>query len=444
VKPNGLLVAVVILAAIGGGVYWSNKHKADQAKKPAATATEAPKILTIPEDQFKEIRITRNGVEPTVISKVGDTWQITAPKPLPADQDAIAAMVTTLSALTADRVVEDKPGNLAPFGLAPAKEQIVVTKKNGNTATLDLGDDSPVGAGTFAKLAGDSRVYIIPAYTKAAFDKTGNDLRDKRLLTFNADKLTSLQLQAKGHSVEFGRNAQSDWAIVKPKPLRADGSQVDDLLRKLKDAKMDASIPAEDAKKAQAAYASGTKVASIAVTDSSGTQTMEVRKDKDKNYYAKSSAVEGVYKIPGDLGDALDKSVDDFRNKKLFDFGFNDPTRVQTASATYQKAGEKWFSGSGEIDAISVQGLIDKLRDLSATKFAEKGGGVPVFQAAVTASDSRNTPRTEKVTVTKLADAYYAAREGEPGIYEVDSKTVEDLQKAASSVKPAAKAPNKK
>jgi hypothetical protein len=148
--------------------------------------------------------------------------------------------------------------------------------------------------------------------------------------------------------------------------------------------------------------------------------------------------------VQNDLGDALDKSADDFRNKKLFDFGFNDPTKVQLASATYQKSGEKWMSGSTEIDSISIQGLIDKLRDLSASKFAEKGGGVMVFEAAVTANDSKNTPRTEKVTITKLGDVYYAVRDGEPSVYEIDSKAVEDLQKAASSVKPATKAPAKK
>ena len=77
---------------------------------------------------------------------------------------------------------------------------------------------------------------------------------------------------------------------------------------------MDATVSADDAKKAAAGFASGTKVATAAVSDSSGTQTIEVRKDKDKTYYAKSSGLEGIYKIPTDVGDALDKGLDDFRN----------------------------------------------------------------------------------------------------------------------------------
>src|SRR5262249_27362528 len=113
-------------------------------------------------------------------------------------------------------------------------------------------------------------------------------------------------------------------------------------------------------------------------------------------------------------------------------------------NASYQKSGEKWMSGSTEMDSISIQGLIDKLRDLSASKFVDKGGGTPAFEAAVTANDSKNSSRTEKVSITKDGDKYFATRDSEPGVYELDKKAVEDLQKAASDVKPATKAPAKK
>jgi hypothetical protein len=445
VKPNGLLVAVVLLAAIGGGVYWTNKHKAEEAKKPAASSTDSPKIISIPEDQFKEIKLAKKDADPTIVSKTGDKWSLTFPKALPADQDAVTSMITSLASLNADRVVEEKPADLGPFGLTTPKEQVIITKKDGKTVTLDVGDDSPVGSGVFAKLEGDPRVFVVATFNKTNFDKTSKDLRDKRLLTFNSDKLTSVQLAAKGQTLEFGKNAQNDWTIVKPKPMRADGSQVEDIIRKLKDAKMDTSVSDEDAKKAQAAFAGAPKVADVTVTDNSGSQTMEVRKDKDKNYYARSSAVEGIYKVGSDVGDALDKSPDDFRSKKLFDFGFSEPTKVQLQNATYQKSGEKWMSGSTEMDSISIQGLIDKLRELSASKFVDKGAGAPVFEASVTANDSKNSPRTEKVTITKDGDKYYATRAAEPGIYEVESKAVDDLTKAASGVKPAAtKTPAKK
>ena len=144
-------------------------------------------------------------------------------------------------------------------------------------------------------LEGDPRVFTVASYVKTGLDKSLNDLRDKRLLTFDQDKLSRVELIAKKQDIEFGRD-KDQWQIVKPKPLRADGLQVDEMLRKLKDAKMDLTLSDDDAKKAAAAFASGTPVATVKLTDPSGTQQIEVRKNKD-DYYAKSSVVAGVYKV---------------------------------------------------------------------------------------------------------------------------------------------------
>ena len=208
---------------------------------------------------------------------------------------------------------------------------------------------------------------------------------------------------------------------------------MEELIRKLKDAKMDATISDDDAKKAAAGFASGTKIATASVTDASGTEQLEVRKDKDKNYYAKSNAVDGIYKVTADLGDGLDKKVDDFRNKKLFDFGWTDPDKVEVGKATFEKSGDKWMSGTKQMDAPSVQSVVDKLRDLTSTKFLETGGGAPVLDITVSSNSGK---RVEKVSITKQGDTYFAKRENEPSIYQLDSKAVEDLQKAANEVKP--------
>jgi uncharacterized protein DUF4340 len=432
-KPRGLLAAVIVLAVLGGVLYWSNRKQKTDAAKPATDTTT--KILSIPEDQIKEVTLKKTGAEPTVLQMGADgKWQLTGPKPQRADQDTAKSLISSLATLNADKVVEDKAADLSPYGLTAPTLDVTVLKKDGKSQDFLVGDDTPTGGGAYAKLAGDPHVYTIASYVKTGIDKTPNDLRDKRLLTFDQDKLTRVDLQpAKGETIEFGKNNQNDWQILKPKPLRADGSQVEELIRKLKDAKMDATISDEDAKKAAAAYASGTKVAVASVTDASGAETLDVRKDKDKNYYAKSSAVDGIYKVTADLGDGLDKKVDDFRNKKLFDFGWTDPNKIEVGKATFEKSGDKWMSGAKQMDAPSVQSVVDKLRDLASTKFPDSGGGMPVLDITVSSNSGK---RVEKVSITKQGDTYFAKRENEPSIYQLDSKAVEDLQKAASEVKP--------
>jgi hypothetical protein len=433
-KPRGLLAAVIVLAALGGLLFWSNrKQKADAAKPAADTANT--KILSIPEEQIKEVTLKKTGAEPTVLRKGDDgKWQIAEPQPRRADQDTAKSLVAALATLNADKVVEDKATDLSAYGLNTPTLEVTVVKKDGKSQQFLVGDDTPTGGGAYAKLAGDAHVYTVASFVKTNIDKTPNDLRDKRLLTFDQDKLTRVDLQtAKGETIEFGKNNQNDWQILKPKPLRADGSQVEELIRKLKDAKMDAAISDEDTKKAAAGYASGTKVATVTVADAGSPQQLEVRKDKDKNYYAKSSAVAGIYKVAADLGDGLDKKVDDFRNKKLFDFGWTDPNKLEIGKATYEKSGDKWMSGAKQMDAPSLQGVVDKLRDLSAAKYLDTGaGGAPLLDITVS---SNNGKRVEKVSIAKQGETYFAKRDNEPSIYQLDSKAVADLQKAANEVK---------
>lgn len=427
-KPTGLLIAAVLLAVCGGAAIWVYKHpEAGSAK----SSTDTTKLLTIADDQFQEITIKKLTGETIRLHKDNGKWKIVEPKPLPADQDAVGSLVSSLSSLNADKVVEDKAADLKPYGLDHPTLDVSVLKKDGKTAELLIGDDTPTGSGSYAKLPGDAKVVTIATFTKTGIDKRPDDFRDKRLIAFDSDKLTRVELQAKGQTVEFGKNGQNEWQILKPRPLRADGGQVDTLIGKLKDAKMDLSATDPDVPKK---FAAAPKVATISVTDAAGTQTLEVRRDKDKNAYAKGAAAEGEYKVANDVADAVDKGLDDFRNKKLFDFGFSDPSKVDLKNVSYIKAGDKWMSGGKAMDNTTVQTLIDKLRDLAAAKFAEKGGGSEVFSATVTSNGGK---RVEKVTVTKSGSQYFAQRENEPSIYELDAKAVDDLTKAASDVKEA-------
>jgi hypothetical protein len=432
-NPKGLLIALGLLAVLGIGVYFSNKSQAAKEKEPAKDTTT--KLLTIPDDQFQEIKIKKLTGELLDLKK-DNKWRMVAPKDLPADQDTVSSMTSSLGSLTADKVVEEKAGDLKQFGLADPTLDVSVVRKDGKTDRLLIGDDTLTGSGAYAMVPGTNKVVTISSFTKTSLDKHPDDIRDKHLLTFDTDKLTRVELAGKGTPVEFGKNAQNEWTILKPRPLRADGSAVDGLITKLKDAKMD--LTETDAAKK---FAAAARVATAGVTDNTGTQTLEVRRDKDKNVFAKSSAVEGVYKVNADLADAVDKGLDDLRNKKLFDFGFSDPSKVELKGVSYTKDGDKWKSGAKTMDNSSVQNLIDKLRDLTATKFAEKGGGTPVFEATVTSNSGK---RVEKVTITKQGTDYFAQREGEPSIYVLDGKSVDDLTNAANAIKEAAPEPAKK
>src|SRR5271168_3587149 len=114
-KFRGLLVALVLLAALAGGVYYSNKQKAAEAAKPPAD--QPPKIVSLSEAEIIKVALKKKGAADVVMEATGGKWRITAPMPYPADQEAVNQLVTAGSNITSDRVVEDKAGNLSAYGL---------------------------------------------------------------------------------------------------------------------------------------------------------------------------------------------------------------------------------------------------------------------------------------------------------------------------------------
>jgi Domain of unknown function (DUF4340) len=435
-KLRGLIVSIVILAALCGGLYWSNHHKPADATE--ASADVPPKILAVKEADISKFDLKKNGAEQIGLERNGaGAWHIVSPTPLAADQSAVASLLGTFSSLNSQRVVEDKAGDLAPYGLNAPKLEVDLTGKDNKTQKLLLGDDTPASNGMYAQFDGDPRVFTIPSYDKTSIDKSANDLRDRRLLTVDADKISQVDLVSKKQEIAFGRN-KDEWQIVKPKPLRADGSGVDDLVRELADAKMDLA-GSDDQKKTASIFAAATPVATAKITAESGTQELQVRKSKD-DYYAKSSVVEGIYKVPSTLGQQLAKNFEDFRNKKLFDLGSNDPDKIEfhdgSKTTFLTKGGEDWWSGSAKkMDPATVDELLDKVRDLAASKFVDSGFSVAALSLTVTSNGGK---RVEKVAISKAGDNFVAKREDDPTLYQIDSKAIDDLRKAADDVKPAA------
>ncbi len=437
-KGRGLLVAAIVLLALGGALYWSN-HRKPPASTITSAAESSPKILDVKPADVTGISISKTGAPDLTLAKnEAGKWQITAPKPLPADQDSVSTLLSNLSPLNSDRLLEEKAADLNAYGLAKPAMEIGITEKSQKSEELLLGDDTPTGSGAYAALEGDPRVFIVASYHKTGLEKTENDLRDKRLLTFDSEKLSRVELTAKKQTIEFGRS-KDQWQILKPKPLRADQTAVEDLVRSLGDAKMELSAT-EDEKKDLRAFNSGTPVGTAKLTDVAGTKELQVRKNKD-DYYAKSSAGTGVYKVSASVGTSMDKSLDDFRNKKLFDFGWADPEKIEIhdgAKSTFlTRSGSDWWSNGTKMDEGNVGTLVADLRDLAATKFPDHGFTAPSIAITVTSDSGK---RVEKAQIAKSGDDYLAKRENEPALYALSATAVKNLQDAAAGLRPAAPA----
>jgi Domain of unknown function (DUF4340) len=427
------------LLVLSGAVWYSKRHPDFGTKSDKKSIADTNvKVVNIADDQIVKIGIAKRDGTSVELERKGGKWEIAGPDGFAADQDTVSGLSSSFAPLTAD-VLEDKASDLNGYGLANPAVTVSVIRKDGKTDKLLLGEEVPAGASqVYLQKAGEPKVYLAPSSFLTTVNKGVSDFRDKRLLTFNSDKVSRIELLAKKEQLEFGKTSQNDWQILKPRPLRADNFTIEELLRQLHDAKMDLAVPADQSKAADTKFASGQPIAIAKVTDASGTQTLEVRKNGD-DFFARSSVAKGTYKISADIGKGVDKSLADFRNKKLFDFAFNDPNKIEIhgngKDAVYTKVGNDWKLNGKTLDPATVQAAVDKLRDVASTAFVDTGFATTALAIDVTSNDGK---RVEKLAFSKAPAGYVARRENEPALYLVDTKTVDDILKSIGDIKETA------
>jgi len=437
-KMRQLIVATVVLAALAATLYWSNHRKPAADSVSASSSTANAKVIALTQDDISKLEVKKKDGDDVVLNRIGPSnWKISSPKPLVADQETVSTILYDLSPMDGATLIDAKAADLKQFGLAEPEAQVSATGKDGKTQTILLGDVTPTGDSAYVMLSGDSKVYSVPKTTETNLDKGLKDLRDKRLMPVDFDKLSGVDINGAKLHLSFA-SVDGKWTVRSPANLRGDTSKMETIIEKLRTATMDPSTSDADMKKAASLFASGAPIATLKATDASGSQELQIHKAAD-GYYAKTSAMDGVYKVPNELGDALNQSAEDFREKRVFDFAEVDPDKVELHDGPkayfLTRSGEDWWQDGKKMDAVSVEEFLRTIRTLTATKFEASGFSSPAMSLVVTSNDGK---RVEKVDIAKSGTGYLAKREDGPALFELDAKAIDDLQKAAGELKAAA------
>ncbi|HEX4004915.1 MAG TPA: DUF4340 domain-containing protein [Acidobacteriaceae bacterium] len=439
---RGLLAAVVVLAALAGVLWWSQRHK----PSGAAPGTPAlPAILQVDARNITSLTLHDKGAAPIVlVPSSSAVWQITAPASFRADSTNVNQMVATLANLIPLRVVEDKASDLSRYGLSDPSLSVDVAEKNNRAAHLVLGDHTPTGSDVYAMVPGNPHIYTVNAWVYNTLGKGLNDLRNRHLIPVAAQDINTVEIDRAGQTIAIDR-VESGWRIQKPAAYRTSNYAVDDLVQQIVTAAWDNQPP--DAS-AAAAFAHGTPVATAKITTGTGatanTDVLTVRKARN-DFYATSSAMTGTWKIDASLASALDRPVDTYRNKQLLDYGFTEPLNLQyragSTSLNLVRSNKDWFADGKKMDTASVTAFIAAIRGLAATNFVDSGFTSPDVSLTIVTLDGRVI---EKLQFHKTAAGAIARREDGPGLYVLDAITMNNLYTAAAGVKPAPPEPARK
>lgn len=435
-KFRGLLAATVILLVLAGLLYWSRGHK-----KPTGAVDKRPVVVKIAEKDVQGLTFRAPGAKPIVVTRSGaKRWKIESPGLYPANESTVGSVLSSLTDFRAQRIVTKNAANLGVYGLSQPTFQLVVEEQDHKATTISFGGKSPTSDDTYVSVSGNPDVYLVESWTEGSFDKKLDHLRDRHLMPVTSDSVKRIDLTRKGHTIQFDRVGKG-WQIEKPEKYRTDTFQVDDLLEQVVGAQWETStVPAQ----AQAAYEHGMPVATVILTGSSGSQTLDVR-EQNGDYYAHSTAAPGIWKIQPAVGEVVTRSLNSFRNKQLFDFGYNDPDKVEVHDGKkalfLARQGSTWWSVGQKMNSGSVEDLVSTLRALAATKFVDSGFQSPTIQLTVNSDGGK---KTETVEIEKTKNGGIAKRTDGKTLYAIDPDTLSMLKNSIDAVKPAAVAKAKK
>jgi hypothetical protein len=429
-------ILVVLLAALGAYLYYVD------AEKPVGEVEDKPKVFAVDADQIEALKVSTIAGGVAELKKVGDQWQLTSPQATAADQAEVSGITSNLASATIQRVVDENPANLGDYGLRePVAEVSFRTKGASAFKTLQLGTKTPTGSDMYAKTADDKKVFLVYSYLESSFNRTPFDLRDKKIVSFDRDKLDRIEIRRDDRLVNLVKTGDQ-WRITSPVEARADFSAVEGLISRLQSAQMKAIVSEDPDELAQ--YGLAHPSAEVTLTSGSSKAVLAFGTKTDDAVHVRDMSRPLVVTAGTDLLDEISKPAADYRRKDVFEFrAFNLDTLEITRdgkTTVYERLKGKGEGGADlwqiagankPLDGTKIEPALSRLAGLRAQSFADAGTptGLDAPSTTIKATfDERK--KTETVTIARVGSDVFAGRGDEPGAATLDAAEFDEALKA--------------
>ncbi|MBI2818535.1 MAG: DUF4340 domain-containing protein [Acidobacteria bacterium] len=481
-KVKHTLIAFVVLLALGGVFYYLNSLP----QKPDENAIPKENLFSFTPDQVEEFTLEEASKPPATFRRtaaspapaVADSnsasepseknkdaapqWEITAPEGIDADSNLIQDFLEQIAGMQGTPLPTDAPPEWSEYGLDAPEKSYQFKLKDGKTVDFSIGAENPAGYARYARRDGAAPVLLIDSIAdKLLIERTLFDLRNRTILPIDWDQVGRLELH---FNLEGRQSAESlaqarqmglpvqpaqivmtkepngNWNLDEPR-LRTDHGTTNYLVTSLTGGMM-RSVEEERAA-SLAKYGLNRPQIRLNVTTPSGVQSLLIgnsfKRGDDEFFYAKNTTWPHVFTVGRSVYDQLNQNLEAYRQRYLYDFVQGSVHSLELQGPTGQfrfgRRGEDWFmAGSPEkkMDGASVSSFLNSIHALRIShypsdatgRFAAYGLDKPWLKTKVTFGQQN---QEESILFSRKDNKFFAAREGEPSVYELSPYEPDNL-----------------
>jgi hypothetical protein len=294
----------------------------------------------------------------------------------------------------------------------------------------------------------------VSSYLETTFDKKPFDLRDKRVVKFERDKVDALVVTRGKDTVRLKREG-SDWKVEQPIAGRGDYSAIEGLLTRLSTAGMSEIVDstATDVKK----YGLDQPSMTISIGSGSSQAVLEIGAVGGEKPYARDRSRPLVFTLDTTLAEDLKKPFDQYHKKDLFESrpfsmdkvrvtrSADGPAKTWEFSKIKRDNADVWQVApeggqAADADRPKVDDLLNKLTDLKMGALVDATRPTGLSSPILNVSVSYDNGKFERVRIGRAGGQHYGNREGEQATGEVTAATLEAaLQALDGAIAPPAK-----
>ncbi|MFQ5897521.1 MAG: DUF4340 domain-containing protein [Candidatus Methylomirabilia bacterium] len=375
-------VALALIFSALAGFYYVYEIRLGPEREKAERLKD--RLWTVEPKAAEELVVTRQAGT-LRLAREGDGWVLLEPLRARADKSSVEDFVTNLLTAKVERKINSDPASLADFGLdRPAAEIAVRVKGETAPLTLLLGDKNPTRLRVYAKEKERPAVFLLSDFLLQSATKPVDDFRDKTVLAFDRQDVSQLEISYHGQLLSAVRGEEpTRWKVIKPRAYRADWGRLADFMDKLRFARIMEFVAEAPTSLGRYGLDRPTRVTLWIGTEEDRTaKTLLLGKlsPERTGFYAKRPGEPTVFLVGKDVWAMLPKSVNDLRDKTVFEYERSKVVRLELESpngrVVLAKEGEQWQITKPEslkADDSEVSGLLWTLKDLRAESFVAEG-----------------------------------------------------------------------